>query len=155
MFKPAYLVLLFSAPFPALAETREERLALAKEYVELAVPILFSNIDPGPMHEGFVRQAKREGKIISPEEEEQMLQFYRDTYIGIMTELMLAQTPMMAEEMAMAELTALRDFYASPEGSSAAAKLSFISSKHTEQFVSRLSNIWDEMEPKLKKIIGD
>lgn len=155
MFKPAYLVLLFSLPLPALAETREERLAVAEDYVEQTLQSFDMTALVDTMYRPIVLAAAQQGNIVSPEEEAQILQLMRDTFTGPMTDLMRAQAPMMADMMTLSELVALREFYASPEGRSVMEKLPQVIALQQPQIMEMLNATLTELTPKLEAIIGD
>jgi hypothetical protein len=148
-------VLLFSLPLPALAETREERLAVAEDYVEQTLQSFDMTALVDTMYRPIVLAAAQQGNIVSPEEEAQILQLLRDTFTGPMTDLMRAQAPMMADMMTLSELVALREFYASPEGRSVMEKLPQVIALQQPQIMEMLNATLTELTPKLEAIIGD
>ena len=150
-----YLVLLSLFPLTAQAETREERLAAAEEYVEQSLQAFDMDALITTMYQPVALTAAQEGNIISPDEEAEILQLYRDTFTGPMTDLMRAQAPMMADIMTLAEITALRDFYATPEGRSVMAKLPQVIAQQQPQVMELLNSTMSDLMPRLKQIIGD
>jgi hypothetical protein len=118
-----YLLALLALPLPALAETREERVAVAQEYVELALAEFDMNLLIESMYQPVLQQVTAGGATLTEAQVAAIRQLYIDTFTGPMTELMREQSGLMADMMTLAEITALRDFYATPEGRSVMAKL--------------------------------
>lgn len=142
-------------PCLVLAETREDRLAVAEEYFEQTLQSFDMTALVDTMYRPVVLAAAQAGNIVSPDEEAQILQLLRDTFTGPMTELTRAQAPIMADMMTLAELTALRDFYATPEGRSVMAKLPRIVALQQPQIIEMLNTTMADLTPKLEQIIGD
>lgn len=120
-----FLVLapLLALPLPALAETREERVAVAKDYVELALAGFDMAAVIETMYQPILQQVAAGGQTLSDDQVAQIRRLYLDTFTQPMTDLMRDQAEIMADLMTLAEITALRDFYATPEGKSVMAKL--------------------------------
>ena len=117
------LAALLALPLPALAETREERVAVAKDYVELALAGFDMAAVIETMYQPILQQVAAGGQTLSDDQVAQIRRLYLDTFTQPMTDLMRDQAGLMADMMTLAEITALRDFYATPEGRSAMAKL--------------------------------
>jgi hypothetical protein len=121
--RPLILAVLLALPLPALAETREERIAVADEYVTLALTDFDMAAVIDTMWQPIIQQAEAAGQPVSPEQRDKIKALYTDAFTVPMTDLMKEQSAIMADVMTLAEITALRDFYATPEGRSAMAKL--------------------------------
>ena len=121
--KPLLLAALLALPLPALAETRDERVAVATEYVDLALQGFDMTAVIENMYQPILQQVAAGGATLSDAQVEQIRQLYLDTFTEPMTTLMRDQAQIMADMMTLAEITALRDFYATPEGRSVLAKL--------------------------------
>ncbi len=117
------LAALLTLPLPALAETREERIAVADEYVTMALADFNLAAVIDTMWAPIVQQAEAAGQPVTPQQREQIKALYADTFTAPMRALMQDQSAIMADVMTLAEITALRDFYATPEGRSVMAKL--------------------------------
>jgi hypothetical protein len=111
------------APFTALAETREERLAVAEEYVALALKDFDMAAIMAAMWGPVVQQAEATGTTVTADQKARLQTLYMDTFAAPMTALMLEQSALMADIMTLGEITALRDFYQTPEGRSVMVKL--------------------------------
>lgn len=110
-------------PLPALAETREDRVAAAQEYVELALAGFDMAAVIETMYQPLLQQVAAGGQTLSDDQVMQIRQLYLDTFTDPMLSLMREQSQIMADIMTLGEITALRDFYATPEGKSVMAKL--------------------------------
>jgi hypothetical protein len=121
--KPLFLALALCLPFPTHAETREERVAIAAEYVDLALQGFDMNAIITSLYQPILAQVAAGGQSLTDAQVAQIRQLYADTFTGPMIDLMRQQSGLMADMMTLGEITALRDFYATPEGRSAMAKL--------------------------------
>jgi hypothetical protein len=110
-------------PLPLLAETREERVAVAAEYVELALQSFDMDALVKSLSQPILQQVAAAGQRLTDEQLARIEKLYADTFTVPMTDLMRQQSGLMADMMTLAEITALRDFYSTPEGRSAMAKL--------------------------------
>jgi uncharacterized protein len=110
-------------PLTALAETREERVAVAKEYVEMAVAGFDMAALIDTMWAPIVQQVEAGGQTLAPEQIAKIKALYFETFNEPMLTLMREQSATMADVMTLSEITALRDFYATPEGRSVMTKL--------------------------------
>ena len=117
------LLALLALPLPALAETREERIKVATEYVDLALQGFDMAAIIETMYQPILQQVAAGGQTLSEDQVAQIRQLYLDTFTEPMTTLMRDQAQIMADMMTLGEITALRDFYATPEGRSVLAKL--------------------------------
>jgi hypothetical protein len=121
--KPLILLLALALPLPALAETREERVAVAAEYVDLALQSFDMAAIIDSLSQPIFQQVAAAGQSLTEDQATLIRKLYADTFTEPMTALMRDQSQIMADMMTLAEITALRDFYSTPEGRSAMAKL--------------------------------
>ena len=121
--KPLLLAALLALPLPALAETREERVAAAQQYVDLALQGFDMSKVIETMYQPILQQVAAGGATLTDDQVGKIRQLYLDTFTEPMTALMRDQAQIMADLMTLGEITALRDFYATPEGKSVLAKL--------------------------------
>lgn len=121
--KHLILAVLMALPLPALGETREDRVAAAEEYVELALQGFDMSAIIETMYQPVLQQVAAGGQTLSDAQVAQIRTLYLDTFTDPMTKLMRDQSQIMADLMTLGEITALRDFYATPEGRSVMAKL--------------------------------
>lgn len=119
----ALAVSLALLPLIAVAESRENRLLVAEEYVALALEDFDMAAIMATMWGPIVQQTEATGVIVTEAQKAQLQALYMETFEGPMTALMLDQSAIMADIMTLAEITALRDFYKTPEGRSVMVKL--------------------------------
>lgn len=149
--KSLLLAAAIALPLPALAETREERVAAAAEYVELALQGFDMPAMIETMYQPILQQVEAGGQTLTEDQVAQIRQLYLDTFTEPLTKLMRDQAGIMADMMTLAEITALRDFYATPEGKSVMAKLPQLT---TAQQPGIIALINDNMESLMPKVLG-
>jgi hypothetical protein len=152
--KPLLLAALLALPLPALSETREERMAVAAEYVELALQGFDMAAMIETMYQPILGQVSAGGQSLSEDQVAQIRQLYLDTFTEPLTTLMRDQAGIMADMMTLAEITALRDFYATPEGKSVMAKLPQLTAAQQPGVVALMENNMDQLMPQLLAIIN-
>ena len=121
--KKLVLALTLALPLPALAESREERLAVATEYVDLALQGFDMKAVINSLSQPILMQVSAAGQKLTDAQMAEIDRLYAETFTAPLTDLMRAQAGIMADMMTLAEITALRDVYSTPEGRSAMAKL--------------------------------
>jgi hypothetical protein len=149
------LALALALPLPALSETREERVAVAKEYVNLALQGFDMAAMIETMYQPLLSQVAAGGQTLSDEKVAQIRQLYLDTFTEPMTQLMSDQSEIMADMMTLAEITALRDFYATPEGRSVMAKLPQLTAAQQPGMMQLINTTMEDLMPKVLAIIND
>lgn len=152
--KHLILVALLAAPLPALAETREERVAVAKEYVELALAGFDMNAVIETMYQPILSQVAAGGQTLTDDQVQQIRQLYVDAFTEPMFSLMREQSEIMADMMTLAEITALRDFYATPEGKSVMAKLPQLTAAQQPGVMKLVNDNMEGLMPKVLAIIN-
>lgn len=140
---------------PTLAETREERLAVAEEYVEFTLQGFDVNAMIDTMYQPVLQAAAQHGKDVSADELAQITKLYRDTFTDPLIDIMRAQASIMADMMTLAEIKALRDFYATPEGSSVMTKLPQLVAAQQPMIMTLIEDANTNVLPKIITIIGD
>ena len=152
--KHLWLLALLALPLPALAETREERLAVAEEYVELALAEFDMAALIDTMYQPVLQQVAAGGATLTEAQVAAIRQLYMDTFTGPMTDLMREQSALMADMMTLAEITALRDFYATPEGRSVMAKLPQLVAAQQPGVMSLVNDTMPALMPEVLAIIN-
>lgn len=152
--KSLLLAALLVLPLPALAETREERVAAAKEYVDLALQGFDMSAMIETMYQPILQQVAAGGQTLSEEQVAQIRQLYLDTFTEPLTGLMRDQSGVMADLMTLAEITALRDFYATPEGKSVMAKLPQLTAAQQPAIIELINANMEGLMPKVLAIIN-
>jgi hypothetical protein len=145
---------LLALPCPALAETREERVAVAEDYVELALQGFDMAAVIETMYQPVLQQVAAGGQTLSEEQVAQIRTLYLDTFSEPMTTLMREQSQIMADLMTLAEITALRDFYATPEGRSVLAKLPQLTAAQQPGVMQLINDKMSGLMPQVLAIVN-
>ena len=152
--KHLVLAVFIGLPFTALSETREERLAAAAEYVELALQGFDMTAMIETMYQPILAQVAAGGQTLTTAQTTQIRQLYLDTFTAPLTRLMRDQAGIMADMMTLAEITALRDFYATPEGRSVMAKLPQLSAAQQPGIIALIDGNMEQLMPKVLAIVN-
>lgn len=148
------LATLLALPLPALSETREERVAVAKDYVELALSGFDMAAMIETMYQPILQQVAAGGQSLSEDQVGQIRQLYLDTFTEPMFTLMRQQSDIMADLMTLAEITALRDFYATPEGKSVMSKLPQLTAAQQPGIIELVNGNMETVMPQVLAIIN-
>lgn len=152
--KSLLLAALLALPLPALAETREERVAVAAEYVELALQGFDMTAMIETMYQPILQQVAAGGQTLNQDQIGRIRQLYLDTFTEPMTRLMRDQAGIMADMFTLAEITALRDFYATPEGRSVMAKLPQLTAAQQPGMMALINDKMQGVMPQVLAIIN-
>lgn len=152
--KPFALALLLALPLPALAETRDERVAAAAEYVDLALDGFDMTAMIETMYQPILQQVAAGGQDLTDAQVAQIRQLYLDTFTDPLTRLLRDQAGIMADMMTLAEITALRDFYATPEGRSVMAKLPQLTAAQQPGIIALINANMAALMPQVLGIIN-
>jgi uncharacterized protein len=125
----------------ALAETREERLAVAEEYTAQMVADMDMAAMIATMWKPIVDQQESLGNPVNDGQKERLQTLYLDLMTEPMRQIMLDQAPVMADLMTLEEITALRDFYATPVGKSVMLKLPRLVEAQQPQIMAVISDV--------------
>lgn len=152
--KSLALVALLALPLPALAETREERVAAAQQYVDLALQGFDMTAVIENMYQPILQQVAAGGATLTEDQVAKIRQLYLDTFTEPMTALMRDQAQIMADMMTLAEITALRDFYATPEGRSVLAKLPQLTAAQQPGVMALINDKMTGLMPQVLAIVN-
>lgn len=152
--KRLVLAALLALPLPALAETREDRVAAASEYVDLALQGFDMPAMIETMYQPILSQVAAGGAALSDEQVGKIRQLYLDTFTEPLTKLMQDQAGIMADMMTLAEITALRDFYATPEGRSVMAKLPQLTAAQQPGMMALINDKMTGLMPQVLAIVN-
>lgn len=154
LLKFLLLAAALALPLPALAETRDERVAAAAEYVDLALQGFDMAAMIETMYQPVLSQVAAGGQTLSEDQVAKIRQLYLDTFTEPLTKLMRDQAGIMADMMTLAEITALRDFYATPEGKSVMAKLPQLTAAQQPGIVQLINGNMETLMPQVLVIIN-
>lgn len=152
--KTLALAALLALPLPALAETREERVAAASEYVDLALQGFDMPAMIETMYQPILQQVAAGGAVLTEDQIAKIRQLYLDTFTEPLTKLMHDQAGIMADLMTLAEITALRDFYATPEGRSVMAKLPQLTAAQQPGMMALINDKMTGLMPQVLAIVN-
>lgn len=152
--KSLVLAALLALPLPALAETREERVAAASEYVDLALQGFDMPAMIETMYQPILQQVAAGGATLNDEQVGKIRQLYLDTFTEPLTKLMHDQAGIMADMMTLAEITALRDFYSTPEGKSVMAKLPQLTAAQQPGMMALINDKMTGLMPQVLAIVN-
>ncbi|NJS38593.1 MAG: DUF2059 domain-containing protein [Rhodobacteraceae bacterium] len=140
---------------PAIhAETREEREAVAKDYVELALQGFDMAAMIETMYQPVLQQVAAGGVVLTEDQVAQVRQLYLDAFTDPLTTLMRDQAGIMADMMTLGEITALRDFYSTPEGRSVMAKLPQLTAAQQPGIIALVEGNMADLMPQVLAIIN-
>jgi hypothetical protein len=148
------LVALLALPLPLFAESREERVAVAAEYVELALQGFDMSAMIETMYQPILQQVAAGGAELTEDQVAKIRQLYLDTFTDPLTQLMRDQAGIMADMMTLAEITALRDFYATPEGKSVMAKLPQLTAAQQPGMMALINDKMAGLMPQVLAIVN-
>lgn len=148
------LAALLSLALPAHAETREERVAAAEDYVALALQGFDMSKMIETMYQPVLQQVAASGQKLSEAQVSQIRQLYLDTFTEPMTKLMRDQAGIMADMMTLAEIKALHDFYATTEGKSVMAKLPQLTAAQQPGIIQLINQNMEVLMPQVLEIVN-
>ncbi|MEL7025728.1 MAG: hypothetical protein AAGO57_00670 [Pseudomonadota bacterium] len=132
---------------------RDARLAVAKEYVEATLQDLDMSRMIEQMYVPLVDQVRASGRTVTDEQLAKLKALYEAEMMGPMEEIMLAQDEIMADLMTMEEITAIRDFYFTPEGRSVMGKLPDLLAVQQPMILELVGQKIPQMMPEIREIL--
>lgn len=145
---------LVSLPFGAMADERDERVKVAQDYVTMALADFDMDALIATMWAPVVQQVEASGVTVTPEQRTKIDTLYQDTFAAPMASLMQEQAGIMADMMTMEEITALRDFYATPAGRSVMAKLPQLTQAQQPGVMKLINDKMSGLMPKVLEIVN-
>jgi hypothetical protein len=152
--KPLILACALALALPAYAETREDRVAAANQYVELALQGFDMGAVINSMSQPILDQVAAGGQTLTDAQVAAIRKLYADTFTDPMNALMRDQAGIMADLMTLGEITALRDFYATPEGRSVMAKLPQLTAAQQPGIAKLMQEKMTPLMPQILAIIN-
>lgn len=148
------LAALLALPLPALSETRDERVVAARQYVDFALAGFDIAAMIETMYQPILQQVAAGGATLTDAQVAQIKQLYLDTFTEPLTTLMHDQSEIMADMMTLSEITALRDFYATPEGKSVMAKLPQLTAAQQPGMMALINDKMTGLMPQVLAIVN-
>jgi hypothetical protein len=148
------ILALAALPFAAVADEREERVTVAKDYVDMALADFDMDGLVATMWASVVAQVEASGVAVTEDQRQAIDTLYKDTFVAPMTALMQEQAGLMADMMTLEEITALRDFYATPEGRSVMAKLPQLTQAQQPALMKLINEKMPALMPQVLEIVN-
>ncbi|ALI54449.1 DUF2059 domain-containing protein [Celeribacter marinus] len=144
------------AACPAASETREERLAVATEYNDLAIADMDMGRVISQMYLPILTQIRTSGRTVTEAQEADIQDLYMEAFEQPMYEVMGETSGIMADMFTLDEIVALRDFYKTAEGRAVMVKMPdmigaqqpMIIEMVTAKMPSVMEQLQDILEPK-------
>lgn len=149
-----FLVLALALPLSVQAETREERLAVATDYIEATLADMDMAAIIATMWGPVVQQVEASGATVTQAQRDALQALYMREFEEPMFGIMRAQPDVLADIMTLDELTALRDFYATDEGRSAMMKLPQLMAAQQPLVMSLVTDNLPNILPELQSILA-
>lgn len=140
---------------PALAETRDERLSVATEYVEATIADLDMAALIGTMWKPIADQAAAQGTPFNDDQKARLEALYLENFTEPMFEIMRAQADVMADIYTLAEIQALADFYKTEHGRAAMIKLPKLVEAQQPIIIELVQSKIGPMLPQIQGIIAE
>ncbi|RVV98888.1 DUF2059 domain-containing protein [Mesobaculum littorinae] len=147
------LPLIAALALPAFAETREERLEVASDYVELTLEDMDLDALLAQMYEPIFAQVEAGGGEVTDEQREEVKALYSEKMMPGLRDIMEEQDEVMADLLSYEEIVALRDFYATDEGRSVMRKMPEIMARQQPQIMNYVQTTMPEVMPELQRIL--
>jgi hypothetical protein len=106
------------------------------------------------MWASVVAQVEASGVAVTEDQRQAIDTLYKDTFVAPMTALMQEQAGLMADMMTLEEITALRDFYATPEGRSVMAKLPQLTQAQQPALMKLINEKMPALMPQVLEIVN-
>ncbi len=129
-------------------------MAVAAEYVDLALEGFDMPAMIETMYQPILQQVEAGGATLTEAQVAQIRQLYLDTFTEPLTTLMRDQAGIMADMMTLAEITALRDFYATPEGRSVMAKLPALTAAQQPGMMALINDKMTGLMPQVLAVVN-
>jgi uncharacterized protein len=154
--KPVAIALCLLAPLPVLAQDdHAARLAAAQEYVAAAVADMDMPRLIEQMWRPMVPQIEAStGKPLSADQLQKIDAVYQDSFTGPLKEILTRQDVVMADNLTLPQIEALRDFYASENGRAVMMKMPDIMAAQQPQIMGLMQDLMPVVMPKLQAIVA-
>lgn len=137
----------------AYAETREDRLAIAKTYIESTLQDLDMAAVIQGMWKPLAAQVEASGTPLSPEQLQKIDALYQAQFTEPMTTIMRDQAGVMADVYTLDEITALSGFYKTEHGRAAIVKMPKLMEFQTPMIMEMVEAELPVIMPKIRAIV--
>ena len=153
-FVLALALALPATALPALAETREERVAAAQVYIDMALADFDMEAMIGMLYQPILDQVTAGGAMLTEDQLAKIKALYLDAFAEPLPALMRDQAGIMADMFTLAEIKALNDFYATPEGKSVMAKLPQLTAAQQPALNQFIGTTMQDLMPQVLAIVN-
>jgi uncharacterized protein len=153
MIRPILLALTIALPAPASADTREERLALARSYVSQALADMDVDRIVRQMYAPLLAEAEQRGVSVSAAQKAEIDALYMSRLKQPLIDILLQQDEIMADLLTLEEVKALADFYATPAGRSVMTKMPAVMERQQPQIMAFVQGNMPSMMPEILRIL--
>ena len=143
-----------ATPLPALAETREDRIAAAEVYIDMALSDFDMEAMIGMLYQPILDQVTAGGAVLTEDQLAQIKALYLEAFQEPLPALMRDQAGIMADMFTLAEIMALNDFYATPEGKSVMAKLPQLTAAQQPGMMALINDKMTGLMPQVLAIVN-
>lgn len=152
--KTLALAALLALPLPALAETREDRIAAANVYIDLALADFDMEAMIAMLYQPILDQVAMGGAVLTDDQKAQVHKLFVDAFAEPLPRIMHDQAGLVADMMTLDEITALTEFYKTPEGKSVMAKLPQLTAAQQPALNAFIGQKMDELVPQVLAIVN-
>ena len=153
MLKPILFALLAALPVAAQADTREERLAIAKAYTAQTVADMDIDRIVRQMYAPLLAEAEQRGITVSDAQKAELDALYMSNMRQPLIDIMMAQDEIMADLLTLEEVQALATFYATPAGRAVMMKFPDIMERQQPQIMAFVQQKMPSMMPDILRIL--
>lgn len=153
-FVLALALALPATTLPALAETREDRVAAAQVYIDMALADFDMEAMIGMLYQPILDQVTAGGAVLTEDQLAKIKTLYMDAFAEPLPALMRDQAGIMADMFTLAEIEALNDFYATPEGKSVMAKLPQLTAAQQPALNQFIGTTMQDLMPQVLAIVN-
>ena len=149
------LATFLALPLPAVAETREERIAAARDYIAIVLEGFDEVRFVESLYQPILDQVAATGETLTDEQLAAIRDLYFQAFANPLDLLMTDQAEIMADIMTLAEIQAIVAFYSTAEGRSVMAKLPQLNAAQQQKMSETIGRHADALTPQVLAIINE
>ena len=155
MLKPVILAAAIALmPGLSLAETRDDRLAAARSYLEMTMADLDVDRMIRQMYQPLLQQLAARGTTATAPQIAELDALYMSNLKQPLLDVMQAQDEIMADLMTLEEIQAIAAFYATPAGRAVMRKLPEMMERQQPQIMTLMQQTMPRVMPEVARIFN-
>ena len=155
MLKPVILAAAIALmPGLSLAETRDDRLAAARSYLEMTMADLDEDRMIRQMYQPLLQQLAARGTTATAPQIAELDALYMSNLKQPLLDVMQAQDEIMADLMTLEEIQAIAAFYATPAGRAVMRKLPEMMERQQPQIMTLMQQTMPRVMPEVARIFN-